>query len=188
TIKNDSSVILEASIRNKRWSVNRVERQGIEFHAFTARSMSEADTTKPAQTSTASIPSSDSPDNLFFPVMDKSDNTAVEQPKQPTKPFNAEEARQVASRSRQTFAAQNQRIDDLDKNAPATDKEIEPEKVSVSSPAIASGRAPAIKTCASVPATEIPSGNAVTENLLKARNALSKNSGRALNSSNGHAH
>ncbi|HBQ2852672.1 TPA: single-stranded DNA-binding protein [Klebsiella pneumoniae] len=188
TIKKDSSVFLEASIRNKRWTVNGVERQGIEFHAFTARAMSDADTTNHAQTSTVSIPSSDSPDDLFFPVMDKSDNPAVEQPKQPPKPLTAEEARQVASRFRQTFEAQKQRIADLATNAPAKDKGIEPEKVSVSSPAIASGRAPAIKTCASVPATEIPSGNTVTENLLKARNALSKNSGRALNSSNGHAH
>ncbi|EIZ1085956.1 single-stranded DNA-binding protein [Klebsiella oxytoca] len=188
TIKKDSSVFLEASIRNKRWTVNGVERHGIEFHAFTARVMSDADATNHAQTDTVSIPSPDTPENLPFPEMDKSDNPAVEQPKQPPKPLTAEEARQVASRFRQTFEAHKQRIADLATNAPAKDEKTEPDKVHVSTPATAGGRTHVINPCTSIPATEISSGNSVTDNLLKARNALNSKSGRALNNSNGYAH
>lgn len=187
TIKKDSSVFLEASIRSKRWTVNGVERQGIEFHAFTARVMSDADAINHAQTDMASTPAPDASENLPFPEMDKSDSPVVEQPKQPPKPLTAEDARQVASRFRQTFEAQKQRIADLATKAPASDEATEPERFS-SAPAPTGGRNPAINSCTSMSATEISSGNPVTDNLLKARSVLNGNSGHALNNCNGYAH
>lgn len=188
TIKKDSFVFLEASIRNKRWIVNGVERQGTEFHAFTARVMSDADAINHAQTDKTSSPAPVASERLPFPEMDKPENSVAEQPKQPPKPLTAEEARQVASRFRQTFEAHKQRIADLATKAPAKGEATEPEKVSVSSPAPAGGRTPAINPCTSIPATEISSGNSVTDNLLKAKNTLNRNSGRARDNSNGYAH
>ncbi|MBQ0600813.1 single-stranded DNA-binding protein [Klebsiella oxytoca] len=189
TIKKDSSVFLEASIRNKRWIVNGVERQGIEFHAFTARVMSDADAINHPQTDTLSSPAPVASENLLFPEMDKTENHAVEQPKQPPKPLTAEEARQVASRFRQTFEAHKQRIADLATKAPVKEEVMKHEQVSSTpTPTSADGRNPAINSCVSIPTTEISSGSSVTDNLLKAKSTLSRNSGRALNNSNGYAH
>lgn len=113
-IKKDSFVFLETSIRNKRWTVKGCERQGIEFHAFTARVMSDSDVlhhahenNEPATQLVLNVS-----DTLPFPEMEKEETVSVKQPKEPPKPLTAEESRSRGKRWRQTLEDQKKIADD----------------------------------------------------------------------------
>lgn len=108
-----SNVFLEASIRTKRWVADGVERQGMEFHAFTARKISDSplanrddeNSTQKAKTSPVSHAVSQ---ELPFPEMEISHQPAVEEVKEPPKPMTVEQSRAIAKRFRDTFEESKQ--------------------------------------------------------------------------------
>lgn len=186
TIKKDSAVFLEASIRNKRWMVNGVERQGIEFHAFTARVMSESDASHHSDNDTVFTSTSD---NKTYTEIEKTDTHVKEQPERPPKPLTAEEAHQVANRFRQTFEAQKKRIADLALNSSSKEEPSETKNVTSTSTGTSTlQRVHTVNACSHKTSTEILSGNPVTDKILEARSALRRSSGCALKKGNGYAH
>ncbi|EGT5729744.1 single-stranded DNA-binding protein [Cronobacter dublinensis subsp. dublinensis] len=108
-IKKDSNVFLEASIRNRRWVIDGVERQGIEFHAFTARAMPDSDVKQNYQDTT--LVKANNSQELPFPEAEKTTSIEAHQSKPVPKPLTAEEARQVADRFRKTFELRKKEVE-----------------------------------------------------------------------------
>lgn len=159
SIKKDSSVHIEASIRSKKWVANGVERQGIEFHAFSALVMPDTNVSHHAKTNKASTSSPDASQKLPFPEMEKPRNPPTE----------------FASRIRNLFEENKKFIADSATTVAnsATATEVEKD----------------FNPLVSTPPKEVYlSGNTETDNLILAKQALTGSSARDLNSSLGYAH
>ncbi|PHM72203.1 single-stranded DNA-binding protein [Xenorhabdus sp. KJ12.1] len=179
TIQKGSFVFLEASIRNKRWMTQDIEHHGIEFHAFTARVVSNADIKHNTHNDAVQAP--DASLELPFPEMEKVEAIPVAQPKLSLKPLTAEEAYRAANRLRLMFEAQRQRIANLAANVPTKDIESEPEKIPAVPGFIGEQSSP-VNSYPSTPVKDLsPSGNTMTDKLLNAKNSLNSSGGRTLN-------
>jgi len=209
-IKKGSNVYLEASIRSRRWMVGGVERQGMEFHAFVGRVISEIDSNADlhSQKETLSAPA-DGCQTLALPfpeeecmVTDPS-NKPIEpvKPKKPIQPPSPEpkeltpdQARQAYMRFRHILDGHKKRIAELANAAPVTDK-VAPTTLrkatasSVQPPAESNARNPFNSQCKSVSDVEFPStGNTTTDALINARKALISRTDNTLNEMKGYAH
>ncbi|EOC0012470.1 single-stranded DNA-binding protein [Cronobacter turicensis] len=170
-IKKGSNVFLEASIRNRRWVVNGTERQGIEFHAFTARVMPVSDV-KTSNQSDVHVAKGNNSQELPFPEAEKTARVAV-QPEPLPKPLTAEEARQVADRFRKTFEERKHEAD-LKLAAPKTSASESKSEI-YNLEFVSNSKMPDnIPTSKSIPSEPLPNltGNSVTDSLLNARNAI----------------
>lgn len=172
-IKKDSSVFLEASIRNRRWIVDGKERQGIEFHAFTARSISTTEDKNPVNTD---VPETKThiANELPFPDLEVNETSGVKRPTRFPRELTHEESKVVTNRFRETFKFRKEEA----KQKREAHQTSENNNLCTEIPAVPvvveqiSGAALAQPAKIDSKDKSIFTGNSITDKLLNARNTV----------------